>query len=112
MWVKTDWLCKFGKGLDIDGAISALDIAIQVEGESHDCHSSREKRKHGNGTEHIPHLPLPRWIVHIGLVGHGVNGGGPVVFLSDLLGSGEGVCIPVKTEEVTLTLPELDTIER
>ena len=44
-------------------------------------------------------------------MGHGVNGGGPTVFLSDLLRSGEGVCIPAETEKVTLTLPELDTIE-
>ena len=41
---QTNWLSKSGKGLYVNRTAGALDVATQVEGESHDTHSKREER--------------------------------------------------------------------
>ena len=74
--------------------MGALYISVEIEGESHGCHTQGEEGEHGDSTEQVPQPPLPVGVVDIALVGDWVDGGVPVVLRSQLVSRGEGVRVP------------------
>ena len=43
----THWLCKLREELDIDWALRAFDIAVEIERQCHHADSQGKQRQHG-----------------------------------------------------------------
>lgn len=103
----TYWLCKFGQTLHIDRTLCVLHVAIQVEGQSHDTHTKREKWEHGQDADTVPQPAFPARVVNCWFPGDRVSADASMVLWSDLLWCRIIVCVPEKAVYCTLSLPEL-----